>query len=286
MHRFYDTRQCAAMRKGTRCLLLAGLMALTTQQAAAWSAEGHRIIGRAAFDLLDDKARSAVLDILGQPGEEDLASAFDHACNWPDEKREQAGWRWSAPLHYINLPRHSADYDRERDCPDGRCVTEGILDFSNRLAYPELDSEKRWQALAFVCHLVGDVHQPLHAGFGDDRGGNTVDIRYRGETLNLHEFWDGVLAEERLGDEDGMVRLLAMQGRDLAETRWSPAHVIEWTEESHRLALNFAYPAGTDIEAGFADRTWFITAQRWAFAAARLAQLLNAILGESEVVVE
>ncbi len=103
------------------------MLATTPMDLPAWGPEGHRVIGRAAFDLLDDTARERVLGLLGDPAPAGVPGALDEACNWPDAIRDRDGWRWSAPLHYVNIPRHDDRYDRERDCPDGRCVTEGIL---------------------------------------------------------------------------------------------------------------------------------------------------------------
>lgn len=265
------------------CITLVLLGCLAAQNLHAWGPEGHRLIGRAALELLDDSARTAVLELLGDPQGESIEKEIDFACNWPDRIREQSRWTWTAPLHYVNIPRHTDKYDRERDCPDGRCVTEGILDFADQLAYDELEKKKRWQAFSFVCHLVGDLHQPLHAGFKDDLGANTVDVVYRGEDWNLHEFWDGVLVRERLDDEDRMIERLVAAGRETSTTGWHAPEVRNWTEESHALAKSSAYPDAEVIDQAFADRSWIIIQERWELAAGRLAQILNAVLGENEV---
>ena len=259
---------------------IAVVLAMSSASLPAWGPEGHRVIGRAAFELLDDTARERVLGLLGYPAPDDVAEALSDACNWPDAIRDQDGWRWSSPLHYVNIPRHSDRYDRERDCPGGRCVTEGVLQFASHLAYGNLDEEKAWQALSFVCHLVADLHQPLHAGFRDDRGGNTVEVRYRGETYNLHGFWDGVLVRERLVDEDAMVRNLVAAAAD-DPASWGPPEVAAWTTESHALARDVAYPEGSGIDAAFAERSWTVTKTQWERASLRLARVLNAVLGEA-----
>lgn len=263
------------------------LLALASD-ALAWGPEGHRVIGRAAFGLLDDPARAEVVDLLGLAPGADPAQALADACNWPDTVREQPGWRWSAPLHYVNIPRLGDGYRRERDCPDGRCVTEAILDYANRLANAEAtgDAEARFQAFAFVCHLVADLHQPLHAGFRDDRGGNTVLVEYRGEEMNLHRFWDSAVIRSHLENENRMVERLGASGARTAAQDWNPAEVVAWTDESHGLAAEFAYPAGNAIDEAFAERSWSITVGQWERAAGRLAQILNAVLGENEVRLE
>ena len=182
----------------------------------------------------------------------------------------------------MNIPRHTREYDRERDCPEGRCVTEGVLHFANRLSYGDLERERAWQAFAFVCHLVADLHQPLHAGFRDDRGANEIDVEYKGESWNLHQFWDGVLVRERLGEEDRMVEHLIAAGRADARRDFKVDDLRTWTEQSHALAIAHAYPDGAVIDAVFADRSWAVIVRCWERAAGRLAQLLNAVLGENE----
>lgn len=274
------------MRMRSKEIFIGIIVLLCAPKLFAWGQEGHRVIGQAAYELLDDKARAEVAALLGSPAAGDIGAAIAEACNWPDAIRDQAEWNWSGPLHYVNIPRSTSKYDRARDCPEGRCVTEGILHFSSQLSYDGLPAEKRWQAFAFVCHLVGDLHQPLHAGFRDDRGGNTVNIEYQGEEWNLHQFWDGVVVRERLHDERLLTDRLVAAGGMEAGRDWNTAEVKAWTEESHALAASKAYPGQRVISQAFAQQTWDITVERWKLAAARLAKVLNAVLGENEILIE
>lgn len=267
----------------TKEILFALAGALLAQNLYAWGAAGHRVIGLAAIEMLDDRAAAEVSRLLGEPSPDHIDDAISQACIWPDTIRDEHEWKWSSPLHYVNIPRHSSEYERERDCPEGRCVTEGILHFASQLGYEDLEPERRRQAFAFVCHLVADLHQPLHAGFRDDLGANTVNIVYRDEKWNLHQFWDSVLPNERLGDEDKMVQRLADAGRRQAGTYWHARDVKAWTEESHMLAADRAYPGGRVVDPEFADQSWALAIEQWEKAAWRLAQVLNSVLGEGEV---
>lgn len=262
------------------CLGLCGLM--TPAVVLSWGEEGHRIVGEEALTLLDETARTAVLGILSNG----LDPGIGETCNWPDQVRETAQWEWSAPLHFVNIPRSSRHYERQRDCPDGLCVTEGIIEYANELTQTGLDSIRRWQALAWVCHLVGDLHQPLHAAYKDDRGGNLVQIEYRAESDDLHEFWDQVVVEERLGPEDRWERVLEAPSWQRPANSWNPRETARWTDESHALAARFAYPPGRVISEGFADQTWLIIREQWQKASVRLAQILNATLGEGELTLD
>lgn len=255
---------------------------LLPQTASAWGEQGHRIVGVLALTQLDQRARSAVENILGSGTD----SAVGEACNWPDVVRETDDWEWSAPLHYVNIPRKAQHYDRQRDCRDGMCVTEAIVKYANELTREDLDSERRWQAYAWLCHLVGDLHQPLHAGYKDDLGGNLLEIEYRGESYNLHQFWDSVVIREQLGYGEQWIRPLTQRKWTSAPLIWMPAYTLDWTNESHTLVDRSAYPPGRVIQQQFADQTWLIIRQQWQKAAIRLAQILNATLGEGEVRLE
>lgn len=253
------------------CLLLSTRAA---DPAAAWGPEGHRVIGEAAVNRLAPDRRAELAALLGAADTAELDSAVATACFWPDTVRDDPAWSWSAPLHYVNIPRHATAYERQRDCPDGQCVTEGILRFAAALDRPQRDHGPRREAFAWLCHLVADLHQPLHAGFRDDRGGNRVAIEYRGESLNLHQFWDSALARERRANTAGLPDCA-----DADDAPWNPADVAAWTTESHTLAVTAAYPPGRVIDASFAEQSWALINSRWCTAAGRLAAVLEAVLG-------
>jgi len=259
--------------------LAVALIALPTpRQSAAWGPIGHATIGVAAVRHLNPAARAELTEILAVESADELSEAVSEACFWPDTVRDTAEWSWSAPLHYVNIPRSADRYDRQRDCPDGLCVTEGVLKYAAELGRPGLDRAHRWQAFAWLCHLVADLHQPLHAGFRDDRGGNQVNITYQGERSNLHRFWDSLLAAERLADAETRADAIEQAAAERQETSWDPGDVADWTTESNELAVARAYPPGLVIETDFADASWRIVQQQWRRAAGRLSVLLNEAL--------
>jgi hypothetical protein len=223
------------------------------------------------------------MHLLGVSSAAELDQAIEKACVWPDTVEETPEWASSAPLHYVNLPRSDGHYERQRDCPDGLCITEGIIKYAAELSQTELGQsaesrERRWQAFAWLCHLVGDLHQPLHAGFRDDRGGNRYDVRYRGRPYNLHEFWDRVLVDERLAASPPPLDPPAAEAPACASAPWQAADVIAWTEESHALAVSSSYPPGREIDEAFADRSRALVQSQWRTAARRLAAILDTVL--------
>jgi len=256
------------------------MMLLAPLTAAAWGEQGHTIVGVDALALTGETARARVVEILGGDSEE----LIGEACNWPDTVRKTPEWEWSAPLHYVNIPRSEPHFERERDCADGKCVTAAIVKYATELGHPELSAEQRWQAFAFLCHFVGDLHQPLHAGYLDDLGGNLVEIEYRGNSDNLHQFWDRIVIRDRLGKNGKWEEPFSGPYWDRAAMFWNPDSVRWWTDESHAIVARSAYPGETTVSEEFANATWMIIRRQWQIASNRLARILNAIVGDGEVI--
>jgi hypothetical protein len=148
---------------------------------------GHEAICELAFLELDDTARQRVIALIRQDEE---FPTFCALCNWADRPRQRA------PEHFVNLPRNATGIDRD-ECPLAyECVVSAIKEDFTVLASSETTDQEKLAALKFLGHWVGDIHQPLHAGFQDDRGGN--HIRTRASTCeSLHTLWDSCIVEER-----------------------------------------------------------------------------------------
>jgi len=244
----------------------------------AWSADGHTSIGILAISQLQAESRHELENIIGPLDEQAMAKA----CNWPDEIRETEEWDWSARLHYINIPRGDFVYLESRDCPDQQCATQAIKRYATELANRESPMEQRWQAFAWLCHLVGDLHQPLHAGFEDDRGGNDFDIIFKGEQMNLHGFWDFELINQHAGSWQNLVRLLSTSPVSRATSNWSPEMVNDWTNESHQLAKLAVYPAIRNIDETYVQKSWELTQKQISSAVSRLALIINSELQDRD----
>lgn len=172
------------------------LFALSASSTAhAWGAEGHRLIADLADVQLTAVARAEVARLLAaEPG-----ATMASVSTWADEirSRETASW------HYVNPPRGSCSYDRVRDCEDGHCAVDALDKQIAVLKSKSADGE-RLRALKWVIHLVGDIHQPLHAGFKVDKGGNLYQVQAYGRGTNLHALWDGILIRKRPGGLDAL----------------------------------------------------------------------------------
>lgn len=262
----------------------AALLLLACPPVLGWSELGHRIVAELAEAALTPAAREEVRTLLADEPEPRLAAV----AAWPDRIREQDGWKHTAPWHYLNFPQHGGcDFTAERDCRDGNCVVGAVQRQLAVLKDRSAPRERRAEALKFVVHFVGDLHQPLHAGFGHDKGGNDFQVslrlpdREQPEGTNLHGIWDWWILSTREDDAAAYAALLGTHGLPSSErdqVHRSP--VPSWAEESCRIVREPGfYPDTRRMDLRYLDH-WRPTAEkRLREAASRLAALLEDALG-------
>lgn len=244
---------------------------------SAWGEDGHAAVGILSLERLQADAGIELQRILGSLDEQTLVEV----CNWPDTVKKTEEWAWSYPLHFVNIPKGASSYSKSRDCPDQLCATEAIKRYAAELGDRKASMEKRRQAFAWICHLTGDLHQPLHAGYSGaayDKGGNNFAITFAGEQTNLHYFWDSALIESRTS---GLQQLIGVLGRFpviQAGDDWSAGMADRWTDESHQLVQQEIYPQDPVITQSYADKSWEIMQQRVTTAASHLALIVNTVL--------
>jgi nuclease S1 len=208
----------------------------------AWGPQGHRLVATVAEARLSPKTRQEVGRLLRGEPDPTLAGV----SNWADDLRENNAdlGRRSARWHYVNLAEDGCAYDASDHCRNGDCVIEAIRRQQTLLADRRQPDAVRVQALKFLVHFVGDVHQPLHAGYARDRGGNDHQLQVDGRGSNLHRVWDGSIVTAMGSDEaQNLARLRALRmPRGLGEV--SPAR---WAQASCRIVLRdgFYPPLGT-----------------------------------------
>lgn len=243
--------------------------------AWAWSAQGHRIVGELAERQVRPETLVEIQRLLHGLEEPTLAGV----ANWADDVRPLPEWRHSAAWHYVNFPDLSCNLVPARDCPDGNCVFGAINAMQRQLADRGASIQQRREALKFLVHFVGDVHQPMHAGLRADRGGNNFQVRYRNEGRNLHSVWDNLILRSREPDWRRYVDLLAQEagpGPDPALQSDNPPR--EWAIESCRIiGEQGLYPArpGRPIGSAYLDRHRPVAERRLQQAGTRLARLLD-----------
>jgi len=245
---------------------------LTLTSALSWYDKGHRIVGFIAQANLTAEARKEIEKIL--PGSMTLADA----AIWPDH--EGRNIRDFDSLHYGSIPENASGYDQARDCPERNCMVEALKWFTAVIADKNAPIMVRRLALYYVAHLVGDMHQPLHAGRITDRGGTEIPVSYRGQTTNLHFFWDTNLVEMETGNEEEIAKRLTANLNEAERLKWQAGDAKQWTNESFALVHSHAYNTGPSIELSddYVEKAGPIVRRRLAQAGIRLAWLLNIAL--------
>jgi S1/P1 Nuclease len=262
---------------------LAMAFLLTTPTASAWGPAGHRIVAELAQRQLTPAARAALERLLKPDNERSLADV----ATWADDLRNDPGqkglWKASSPLHYINFRGKTCAYVPRRDCPDGRCVIGALDKYVAILGDRRRPDAERRQALRFVVHFIGDIHQPLHAGYRDDKGGNAIQVRMDGKGINLHKVWDsGLLGTRNLPWKAYAQRL----ADDDPVTLPSPAPPLnnvyaQWAEESCRITRDDGiYPNKREITLAYIKANLPVAERRLREAGLRLGNVVNSALAQ------
>ncbi len=252
-----------------KVLLLAGalaLLTLTAPPANAWGCKGHQTVALIAEKHLSPEARQLVQQLLGDnPMDPKLKrwcgnSTTDlivDASTWPDDVRNE---RKNGPWHYIDIPRGKHKGELDGYCGAEGCVTRAIEEQRAILKDKSADPLKRAEAIRYLIHFVGDMHQPLHAITNADSGGNCVPVKYlRHEPLpnalhperedyspNLHQVWDTEIVERDMEISNPLRYADELDEKFRAENiAWEAAgiHVDNWAWESHERAEHAVYDA-------------------------------------------
>ncbi|TVR94228.1 MAG: hypothetical protein EA418_10695 [Wenzhouxiangellaceae bacterium] len=267
----------------THLRLITLALLLLPALAWPWGRYGHEVIGYLAMQDLSAEARAGVAALLG---DDDLA----RIGSWADEVRPERPE--TGPLHFVNGPVDALMPREENFALAQGNVYSAILGFAPRVVDAELSDSERREALKFLVHFIGDLHQPLHAGFAEDRGGNSIPVLYRGAWLNLHRYWDIEILDTRRErfDASGLAAILHHRFSDAERADWAGEfNVRAWVVEARAYLFNGLYPmprndhgAGEEGPTMVLDESyrevWLPVAERQlARAGARLAAGLNAL---------
>src|SRR5229473_8681716 len=250
-----------------RIALLAGVLALQIWAAPAanpWGCKGHQTVAAIAEKHMTPEARQTVQKLLGDNAIDPklkrwcgnaTTDLMVDASTWPDDVRNE---RKNGPWHYIDIPRGKHKGGLEEYCGAEGCVTHAIEEQRAILKDKGADPVKRAEAMRYLIHFVGDMHQPLHAITNADNGGNCVPVKYfRHEPLlnalhpdredyspNLHQIWDTEIVERDMEIASPLRYADELDERFHAvSARWEAGgiHVDSRAWESHERAEESVY---------------------------------------------
>lgn len=246
--------------------------ALFTTPAYAWDHAGHQAVAYIAEQQITPEAKEKISALLALEGDKNLASI----ANWADAQRKLHPGE-GGPSHSVRLPLDRPDFTPDA-CPSKFCATAAIERYEKILQDKSKSPADRLVALKYVVHLVGDVHQPLHA---TARTGAGQPVVFNGEPTTLHKVWDSAFAPKGVTGKS-----LARAAMDQAGPQRGGGTPEQWAMESRDIALrrifsDFPRPikAGVQLPADYGERQWPIAAQRLVQAGTRLAEELNRLLG-------
>lgn len=307
-----------AFRRGA-CAFFLGAALLAGDAAQAWGPAGHEAIGAVADQRLSPAARAVIQRLLAEDldrdGHPSHRTTLAQVASWPDEIRGHPGDHphW----HYDNIPVCHADGGTAAWCRQGECASVQVDRQLAILANANLPLQERNEALKWVVHLVGDLHQPLHAadfaeganlihvlphgghrhregGWGESTAFHGGEGHHEGESL--HAFWDSRLVHIDLHDEHGVIPERSLRRLFQVADHFSRAELDkgpgDWALESNQIARDFALRIDgiqcalegrhdlpeVMLPDAYVARARHIVDERLALAGARLAQQLNRAL--------
>ena len=231
-------------------LLAAALPAFVlASPASAYWEFGHQTVARIAYANVTPRTRAAVRRLLAETPRLDTpecpATTIEGASTWADcvkplkgpDGKSRFGYAYNWHFQDVNICQ---PFTLEEACKDGNCVSAQIVRDVAILKNKRAPAKERAQALVFLIHFVGDLHQPLHAGEKHDKGGNDLAAAYGSYSprrFNLHSIWDGTLAERAITSGPSLVRRYPAAER----RRIAAGTVADWSRESWQVAHDVVY---------------------------------------------
>lgn len=249
------------MKKNIAIAFLAALFVFPSK-TSAWGKKGHALVAEVAFNYLNNDTKKMVLGYLD-------GMTIEDAANWMDAIKDDKSYDYMKPYHYANI-----DKDQEVIETSGSNIiyilNQTIKELQNN---KNLSKQEIKTKILIVFHLVGDLHQPLHVGYGSDKGGNTVQINYKGQGSNLHAFWDsGIISDQNIGLEDC---LNANKFSTSEMNNLQKIDVLSWSKESRNLLDTVYNTGGAKIKQDYVIASSKIIESQIQKAGIRLASILE-----------
>lgn len=243
---------------------------LATSQAFAWGQLGHYLIGYMAERQMKKSTLKKVEKVL-------YPMSLGRSGTWMDEIRSDRNYDYATTWHY--LTSKEGEYNPEIQESTGDAY-EAIQRLKAELIAGGLSPKEESEKLKMLIHMVEDIHQPLHVGTGEDRGGNDVKIEFFGRPTNLHALWDSGMIERQgmsyseIGDE--LFRRITPELQD----SYREATMEDWLKEAVSLRpAVYDLPEDRRLSYLYMYQNYHIAEERMIAASVRLAQILDEIYG-------
>ena len=247
------------------------LLFLSSQLVAnGWGKTGHRTVGEIASHYLTNKTKKAIEKLIG-------GQSLAYVSNYADEIKSDPSYKKYTPWHYANIPL-AKEYEEIVPSEEGdilQAINQSVVVLKDKTATLE---EQRF-ALKFLVHLVGDLHQPLHMGRKEDKGGNKINVKWFGKNSNLHRVWDSEMIESyQMSYSELAQNLLSIYQKSNRNPDLN-LNPLFWAKESQRAVRDIYRDIEKNDRLGYAYsyKYFSLVQERLYLAGRRLAELLNHI---------
>lgn len=276
----------------------------------SWGGVGHRVIANIANIYINEDASRKIEKYLHAMN----VSSMVEIANWADEFSNEEGNDWSKPCHFIDCKNGTApEIGWIKNCNTKCCASDAIKNYTSIMLTPS--EATKWykpnqhpnigpkqlsqDALKFIIHYIGDIHQPLHVAYSDDRGGNLVECTFDGESYTLHKIWDFALINywqistnhcdqkdpdwnecddwKALSEYVIKTQLTGKEGIKNIEKWRNTKNDLKWALETHSYVDACYDYASTDLRADYYYRHIDVVIKQLAKAGVRLAQYLEIV---------
>ena len=250
------------------------LVVVASQFLMSWGVVGHKTIAQIAENHLTLQAKNAIKTLLGNQSLADVAT-------WADEVRNQSEYRRTAGWHFLNITinLNFQAFVQAVKAQQNENVYTALIKCTQELSDVNTSLEQKAIALKFMVHFVGDLHQPMHISRAEDKGGNTIQVRYDMKGTNLHSLWDSKLIEHQ-----SISYVQLANNYDVATPNeikeWQADDILKWIYESYQISsqLYTEIENSTTIDDQYYNLHLPIIQQRLEKAGIRLAGILNSTL--------
>ncbi|MFM8832136.1 MAG: S1/P1 nuclease [Cytophagales bacterium] len=234
-----------------------------------WGVTGHRATGLIAERYLNSKTKKKIKKLLGQ-------QSLAMVSTWMDEIRSDSTYNYTTDWHWVTI-ENGKTYEESFKNPNGD-VIKTLERLIKELKYEKLDHEKQAEYVKMIVHLVGDIHQPLHVGCCDDRGGNSVRVKWARTDTNLHSVWDSNMIDETKLSYTELANALG-QADKATVAAWQKASVRDWAIESMSYRKQVYSIGDGNLGYKYSFKNLAIVEHRLLQAGIRLAGVLNQVFG-------
>lgn len=252
------------MNKALFTLTFLLTLLITPIKTFAWGSKGHALVAEVAFNYMDENTKKEVLKYLD-------GMTIQDAANWMDNVKSDHSYDYMRAYHYVNFDKGANVVETSGDNIIYQLSTV-IKELQNK---KNLSKEEINTKIKILFHLMGDLHQPMHVGYGTDKGGNTIQLNYNFRGTNLHSLWDSGIIEYKKITLQDCLKANTYSKNEIRAIQYT--NVINWATDTRAYLPQIYKTGGNKINDDYVDACVPIIENQIHKAGIRLAGVLNEV---------